>query len=164
MSRLSEIVNRCSEDALNRGGRCRIEDVVACVISDNEEVVREEMERLAHNAIHRKVKEFFRRAAENDGVETGAPGQLGLPGFAEPAAIAVSTDDGGVEYVSFAAATWADLNAALGEREQNFERVEKRLLDFREKVAYLRPFMELAPDRTVAEAAALIQRVSTGAA
>lgn len=164
MSRLSEIVNRCSEAALSDGTRCRIDDVVACVMAGNRDVVNEEGERLIQGAIQRQVKEFFRRAAEEDGVDTNTPAQFDLPGFAAPAAIAVPDGSGGYEYVAFASATWADLNAAMEEREINFDRAEKRLKDFREKVAYLRPFMERAPLRTVAEAAVLVKRVANPAA
>ena len=146
-----QIILRVSAAALELG-RTTTREVATQILTD----YPDEMERHAaanfRRQLERDIKERFRDAATQDGVDSGRPAQFGLPGFEAPMAIAVPVGEW-VEYVAFGSATWSDLVAGRQERDTNVSRASKRLEDWILKMDALQPAMEHDADTTVEAAA-----------
>ena len=130
-------------DSLETRGRVTIADLRDAFLSQYPDAMEGWGKQLLQQALHVRIKAIMSRHADIDGIDTGKSAeQLGLPGMAPPAALAIELDDGCVEYVAYSNATWDDLEAAYETRTQNVERAQAKQRDHHDKMAFLRPVMQ----------------------
>jgi hypothetical protein len=157
---LREAVDLCFSQ-----GRCNLSMVIATARQAHPEVFDREGDLLIDQAAGRHAKRLINKLLEMVPIPgVNMPAQLELPlailpGAAPPFAIAVDHGTGEeVEYVRFDCATWADLQAAYREREENIRRAVAKRDDFALKMGLLGTVMTVQPAMTVGEACELLRK------
>jgi hypothetical protein len=140
VSRFSDAVRDFVSDALFNESTLNPTSLAERFIEAQSAIVDEHAHRLVRDAVR---KEIVRRTNERP----EDSGQMSLfPGL--PAAIRVAEND----FRPRDRATWADLQAGRQERVENIANAEKALALYDDDLERLRPYMEDAPEATVADA------------
>jgi hypothetical protein len=140
VSRFTNAVREFVSAALSNEDSLNLTSLAKCFIETKSKLIEEH----AHHLVHKAVRdEILRRTHERP----EDSGQMSLfPGL--PAAIRVAEND----FRPRDRATWADLQAGRQERVENIANAEKALALYDDDLERLRPYMEDAPEATVADA------------
>lgn len=148
MSKLTKVLAECVHELL-KDGRPTVAEVAELAEERHGDLIDAEAQKLVHRAIKSEVKKILRELAGDIDVETEQ--QETLPGLKMPTVIAVR-DVNGIYYVRTDMAVWHEIQAGLGERENNIVRAVSKRDEYRHAMDRLRPHMADDPECTVAEA------------
>ena len=157
MSKLSQMASVCIFDHMMTG-HTTVGEIVNCVFDKYPQEMSDPklLRQLARAAVTKEVKRQLRNAVkDNEHVQ----GELQLPGDEPPRALAIKMPSGHYEYVAFELATWPQLMAAVDEREKNLLQANSKYLDFKRKIAVLRPHLEHDHEVTVFAAATKLDKM-----
>lgn len=131
-------------DTMLAKGTAKVDDIVAKAVAAYGTEFADEGTELAWRAARRQVTEYLRSLDGDDDGQDSIPGIAGMP-----RAICV-----GDYYVSTQRATWAELQAGRGRRQDNIGRARERLQKYDAFLDRVRAHMEADPAATVADALA----------
>lgn len=101
------------------------------------------------------IRQALKGTTLDDGVETGEPTQLPLPGYRAPTTVPVRQEGGEYRYIRFEKLTGKDFLQAIETRKDGILRDQERLKDLQEKWRVLRRYLLKNDTMTVGEAVQL---------
>lgn len=149
MSTFTEHLSRMVDEYVNRGDYFSPATVADEFIASNSTLVTTEADRMIYRQTVNEIKRILRRREE----DSGATGQLSIPGIDLPSVVAVPAEvAGGHLYKSTLDCTWSDLEGAREIRRRNLEAVRTAFDVFDDSVESLREVMAADRHITVREA------------
>lgn len=158
MRKLHSLVTEAVAACLARTDGVVPAEVLEHLESTQPEEIAQHYKALARQGLLRQIRDALRDTALDDGVETGEPTQLPLPGYKAPTTLPVLQPSGEFRYILFGKMTAKDFLQALETRKAGIVHDNKRLRDLEEKWRILRPYMLRNETITVGEAIQLLMQ------